>query len=517
MNIERVNQLLGACLILVAVFSCRPGETPDVTQHSNRPEPPKMKMSTEVPPGIATPDVLETRLGTLTSFDGVPDLATTQKVYDNLDLQRATQAYLSTIQISSMSAMRTGMLSFGPANKTVMLFEDLMDSKSLWLTPNTFSVYMGTWLELGDEPMVIETPSNVLGFIDDAWFQYVIDMGNAGPDKGQGGKFLIVPPGYEGKIPDGYFVARTNTYGNWVIWRGFQVDGSAAPAIEETKKRFKMYPLSQKDNPPALNFINESGKFHNTIHRMDYGFWEELNDVIQREPIMGLDPEIRGLLASIGIEKGKAFAPDERMKKILTEAANVGAVTARALTARPRDSRFYLYPGERMWTNPFIEGRYDFLIDGARLLDSRVYMHFYATGITPAMAVKLVGRGSQYAIAYLDKDGNALDGSKTYKIHLPPSVPAKDVWSFTLYDNQTRSMLQTDQRFPGIDGNAKGLVQNEDGSYDVYFSPVAPDGKEGNWVQTVPNKGWNTILRLYGPLESFYDKTWKPGDVELVE
>ena len=145
-------------------------------------------------------------------------------------------------------------------------------------------------------------------------------------------------------------------------------------------------------------------------------------------------------------------------------------------------------------------------------------MHFYATGITPAMAVKNVGKGSQYAIAYLDKDGNALDGSKTYKIHLPKNVPAKDFWSFTLYDNQTRSMLQTDQRFPGLSSVDKTPpVANEDGSYDIYFGPKAPDGKESNWIQTVPGKGWNTILRLYGPLGSFYDQTWIPGDSELVE
>jgi len=476
-----------------------------------------MKMTTQVPEGIATPDKLETAIGTLTSFDGVPDAVTTQKVYDNLDLQRATQAFLSSIQVASMYAMEKGMLEAGPANTTVLIFEDLMDSKALWLTPNTVSVYMGSWLELGDEPMVIETPPNVLGFVDDAWFKYVVDFGNAGPDKGKGGKFLILPPGYKGEVPKGYHVAQSNTYGNWVIWRGFQVDGSTKPAVDATRNHFRMYPLSKKDNPPQMNFVNMSGKFNNTIHRMDFGFWEEVNAQIQAEPTIGLDPEIRGLLASIGIEKGKEFQPDARMKKILTEAAKIGSVTARALTARPRDSRHYLYPGERVWTNPFIEGRYDFLMKGARLLDSRIYMHFYATGITPAMALKNVGKGSQYAIAYLDKDGNALDGSKTYKIHLPPNVPAKDFWSFTLYDNQTRAMLQTDQRFPGLDNNKEGLKSNKDGSYDIYFGPKAPKDMENNWIQTVPGKGWNTIFRLYGPLQPFYDKTWKPGDPELVE
>lgn len=478
---------------------------------------PKMKMSTPVPEGIETPNTLETSLGVLTSVDGVPDADTTQKVYDNLDLNRATSAFLDGIPIASMYAMKQGLLKHGPANTTAVLFEELMDSKALWLTPNTTSVYMASWLQLGDEPIVIETPPNVLGFINDSWFHYVTDFGNAGPDKGKGGKFLILPPGYEGEIPEGYHVAQTATFGNWVIWRGFQVDGSPKPAVAATKKLFRIYPLSEKDAPPKMNFVNVSGQFDNTIHRMDYGYWHELNATIQAEPIDGLGPEIRGLLAAIGIEKGKPFNPDERMQKILTDAAKIGSVTARALTARPSDQRHYLYPGERVWTNPFIDGRYDFLLNGERLLDSRIYMHFYATGITPAMAIKNVGKGSQYAIAYLDKDGNALDGSKTYKIHLPPNVPAKDFWSFTIYDNQTRSMLQTDERFPGLDNNKAGLKQNRDGSFDVYFSPKAPSGQESNWIQTVPGKGWNTILRLYGPLESFYDKSWKPGDPELVE
>ena len=480
-------------------------------------EAPKMKMTTETPAGIATPDTLETSIGTLTSFDGVPDERTTQLVYDNLDRQRATQAMLSTLQVASMYAMEQGLRSFGPPNTTVMQFNELMDSKALWLTPNTVSIYQALWLELGDEPMVIETPPNVLGFINDAWFLYVTDFGNAGPDRGQGGKFLILPPGYAGEVPDGYHVARSNTHGNWVVWRGFQVNGSTQPAIEATQKLFRVYPLSQQANPPKMNFIDVSGKFHNTIHRMDYGYWEELNAQIQDEPLTGLEPEVRGLLASIGIEKGKPFEPDARMEAILTDAAAIGAVTARALTARPRDTREYLYPGEGVWTNPFIEGRYDFLKDGARLLDSRVYMHFYATGITPAMAIKNIGKGSQYAIAYLDKDNNALDGSKTYRIHLPPNVPAKDFWSFTLYDNQTRAMLQTDQRFPGLDNLGDAVKPNADGSYDIYFGPKAPAGKEGNWLQTVPGKGWNAIFRLYGPLETYYDKSWRPGDPELVE
>jgi hypothetical protein len=480
-------------------------------------EPPKMKMTTEVPPGIATPDKLETSLGTLTSVDGVPDAETTQKVYDNLDLNRATEAFLNGLPIASMYAMKKGLLGFGPPNTTVLLFEDLMDSKALWLTPNTVSVYMGSWLELGDEPMVIETPPDVLGFINNAWFKYVIDFGRLGPDKGKGGKFLIIPPGYKGAIPEGYHVAKTSTYGNWVVWRGFQVDGSPKPAVDATKKLFKIYPLSKKDNPPAMTFVNASGKFHNTIHRMDFRYWEELNATIQAEPLEGLDVETRGLLASIGIKKGQEFKPDARMKKILTEAVAVGNITARALAYKSRIPEAYFYKNSA-WCTPFVGDSYQFLKQpGVRNLDARTFFFFYATGITPAMAEVVIGKGSAYAVAFVDAKGDPLDGGKNYKLHLPPNIPEKNFWSFTLYDGQSRSMLQTDQQFPSVGSLTKGMVVNADKSVDVYFGPKVPAGKENNWVQTMPGKGYSVIFRLYSPLKPWFDKTWRPGEIELVK
>jgi hypothetical protein len=505
--------LVAVAIIVSIVFSGCSKTTEQSTQ-----EPPKMKMTTDIPEGISTPNYIDSRIGELNLVDGVPTKETVQKIYDNLDFHHGLQAYLSGIQIASMHAMHIGHLKFGPPNTTVLIFEDLMDSKALWLTPNTTNIYMSIWMELGNEPMVIETPPDVLGIIDDHWFKYVADFGRLGPDKAQGGKFLILPPDYEGEVPQGYFVYNTNTYGNWVIWRGFQVDGETKPAVETTKNSFRMYPLSQKDNPPEMNFVNVSGKFNNTIHRMDYEIFTEINEVVQAEPSVGQNPEILGVLASIGIKKALPFNPDSRMKKILTDAADVGAVTVRTIMSQPRDEGFYLFPGKStVWTNPFVGGSYEFINEGSQLIDARAAFHFYATGITPAMAKKIIGKGSKYAAAFLDGDGNPFDGSMTYKVNIPANVPAKDFWSFTLYDNQTRSMLQTDQQFPGIDNNKPGIIQNEDGSYDIYIGPVAPKGQENNWIQTVPGKGWNTLFRLYGPLEPWFDKTWRPGDPELVK
>ncbi len=480
---------------------------------------PKMKMTTAIPPEITTPDAVETRLGTLRFVDGFPDKETTQKVYDNLDFQRGVEAFLTGVPAASAAAIRTALRGLGPDNKTLLLFETLMDSKSLFLTANTESIYAFGWLNLKDGPLVLETPPKVLGMVDDFWFRNVIDFGNAGPDKGQGGKFLIVPPGYKGAIPAGYFVGRAPTINNMLIFRGFLVDGSPTPAVESIKKTFKIYPLGKDASASKVNFVNGSGKEMNTVHANNYHFYEELNQIVQEEPSSAMDPEAMGLLAAIGMVKGKPFAPDARMKKILTEAAAVGNATARALTFEARGAEFYLYPNSA-WNNPLAipDATYRFdKADGVRLLDMRTYMYYYATANTPAMIRKLVGVGSQYAVAFKDAAGERLDGAKAYRLHLPPHIPAKNFWSLVVYDNQTRSMLQTDQQFPSMGSQKKGIVINADSSVDVYFGPTAPAGHEGNWVQTVPGKGWNIILRAYGPLEPWFNKTWRPGEIELVK
>ncbi len=505
MHIHRLKIYLAAALGCVFAVTAAQAQTA-----------PKMKMTTDIPVEITTPDTVETRLGTLKFFDGFPDKATVEKVYDNLDFMRGIQAFLNTVPGASMVAIRNGLREFGPDNQTVILFESLMDSRSLFLTANTESVYAWNWLNLNDGPMVIETPPKVLGVIDDFWFRNVIDFGNAGPDKGNGGKFLIVPPGYTGEVPEGYFVAHSPTFNNLVFWRGFLVNGDPKPAAESIKKSFRIYPLGKEASAPEMNFVNGSGKVSNTIHANNFKFYEEINQLVQEEPSTAIDMETLGLLAAIGIEKGKPFAPDARMKTILTEAVAVGNATARAITFDSRIPEAYFYPNSA-WCTPFIGGSSEFQQNSARLLDPRTFFYYYATINTPAMAVKRVGVGSQYASAFKDAAGQPLDGGKNYKVRLPPNIPAKDFWSFVVYDNQTRSMLQTDAQFPSISSQKKGVVVNSDTSVDVYFGPEAPAGKENNWIQTVPGKGWNVILRLYGPLEPWFDKTWKPGEIELVK
>ncbi|MFC1836836.1 DUF1254 domain-containing protein [Thermodesulfobacteriota bacterium] len=482
--------------------------------------PPKMKMTTEIPKSIIMPDKVETRIGVLEFFDGFPTDATVKKAYDFLDFQRGVDVFLDEMRAASMVAMRNGLHDLGiKKSNQVAIFEELMDSKALWLTANTETVYASNFLDLkADGPTVIECPPNVLGILDDMWMRYVGDIGNAGPDKGKGGKFLVLPPGYEGKVPDGYHVFRSKTYGVWFLVRGFLVDGKTGPAVENMKKRLRIYPLAKAGSPPPMEFKSVSGKFNNTIHANNFEFFEEINSLIQQEPKDAISPEARGRLALLGIVQGKPFKPDNRMRDILNEAALVGAAIARSQVFASRDKITYFYPDDdRTWFSPFAIGNHEFIAkEGWLHRDARTLFMYVATGITPAMAVAMPGVGSAYAGACRDANGQYLDGSKTYKLTLPPNVPAKDFWSVVLYDVQTRAMLQTDQQFPSLNSERGGVKSNADGSVDVFFGPKAPPGKERNWVQTAPGKVFFLILRLYGPLKPWFEKTWRPGKIELV-
>jgi hypothetical protein len=487
-------------------------------------EKPTPGYNTPIPESIMTPDKVKTRIGTLRFFDGIPTKETATLVYDNLDFLRGVETFLNGLPATSLEALRLGHAALGAKNSNqAVVFDQLMDSNPLWLTGNTDTVYCTAFLDLKkDGPTVVEIPAGAgPGTVNDAFFRFVIDMGPPGPDRGKGGKYLILPPGYKGKVPDGYFTAKSTSWVNWIALRGFLVDGKPDAASKMWRENLKIYPLSRAANPPAMEFFNGSKTTENTIHANDYHFFEELHTVIDREPIEMLDPELRGLFAAIGIQKGKPFAPDARMKKLLTEAAAVANATARTIFWYEREESAFLYEGS-YWKRGFVAGNYEYLVDegkGGRNLDARTQFYYMATVNTPAMTWKLIGKGSQYAWGYLDSKGNYLDGSKTYKLNLPKDPPAEKFTSVVVYDPQTRSELQTSQLFPSYNNvrDKDKVIVNDDGSVDLYFGPKAPAGKEANWIQTVPGKGWFSVLRLYSPTKAWFDKTWRPGEIELVE
>ena len=507
-----------------------------------------------VPASIITPDSVPTRIGTLDFKDGMPSPAAAARVYDHVDFTHAYEAFVNTMQGVNFEAIRRGFQAAGVKDNEILVFSKLMDAKSLFLTANADTVYFVGTLDLSQGPMVLETPPKALGTLDDAWWRWVTDFGVPGPDRGEGGRYLILPPGYAGPLPEGgFYVARARTNQVLILGRMFLEKDDPQPAVELIRKFTKIYlydaggegtsiarflegkaRLSRIEPPPPMVFHEGSGKVMNTIPPNDDSYYELLNAVVQREPATALDPELMGPLAAIGIVKGKPFAPDARMKKIMAEAVAIGNAASRTLLMAPRDPSWTYYP-DSAWTNflfrsgyefetpiPLItpEGAKPFAPTGYRQLDARSAFFYGITGITPAMAMRLPGVGSQYLLAMQDADKRFFDGGKTYRLTLPKSIPHANFWSLTLYDNQTRSMLDTPQNYPraGSQGYPSPAAEaNADGSTTVVFSPQQPAGvKRGNWIQTVPGKGWFTILRLYGPLEPFFTKSWRPGEIELV-
>jgi hypothetical protein len=482
----------------------------------------------KIPEQIMTPDTVATRIGTLKFFDGLPTKETAQKVYDNLDLLRGVEVFLNFTPATSLEAIRRGIVEAGgDSSNKIVLMDQLLDSNPLFLTGNTDTIYAVGMLDLErDGATVVEIPVGCgPGTVDDAFFRFVMDMGRPGPDRGQGGKYLILPPDYKGEMPkdkkDGgeYFVGRSASYVNFIALRGFVKDGKTDAAVKMFKDGLKIYPLAAAKNPPAMQFISGSKKVFNTIHANTFEFYEELAHVLAKEPVDLFDPELRGLAASIGLRKDKPFAPDARMKQILTESAAVANATSRAIVFQTRDPAAFKYKNSQ-WKTCFVGENEKWLIDGGvggRNLDARSDFFYQATLNTPAMVLKIPGVGSQYAMTEHDGDGNFLDGAKNYKLHIPANVPAKDFWSVCVYDPQTRSQLQTTQPFPSKNNQVNPPSANADGSTDLYFGPQAPADKKSNWIQTLAGKAWFAYIRLYGPLEPWFDKTWKPGEIELVK
>jgi len=511
-----------------------------------------------IPAEITTPDSLETRIGTLDFAGGVPTGETASKVFDTVLFTRALNVFNNSFRGASALALVKGFQSIGADFNDIVIFSELMDSSSLFLTANADTVYYVAALDLRDGPMVIEQPSDGLGTINDMWFQWVIDIGRPGPDRGLGGKYLIVGPGYDGPLPQGgYFIAHSKT--NVVLYaaRAFIVDGNdPKPTVDNIKKNMKVYRyrpgsfgtpiaealegevrLAPEPEIPETTFIEATGLSFNTIPPSDFGFFEMINENLQSQPATSYDVELAGQLAAIGIVHGKEFSPDERTKKILGDAAAVGQAFGRSLQWNFADSHpeWAYYEGSN-WGNMLFEGGAFFETPppafedgmfkpypptGARTLDSRTAFYYAYTLDSPGMIMRIPGVGSQYLMCFRDANGDAFDGGKTYKVTLPEGIPAQAFWSFTLYDNQSRSMLQTPQRYPRAGSQSfpsPAAEAGADGSTTVYFGPTQPSGiARGNWIQTMPGKGWFTILRLYSPLPSFFDKTWQPSEIERVK
>jgi hypothetical protein len=470
--------------------------------------------SANVPEEIITPNHVESEyLGELNYVDGAPTDESIDKARHFVDTANAVRLFLSGIPIASMQGMLAGHESIGmKANQTIAISESMLTAESIWLTPNTTTPYITGEIDVKNGPVIIELQSPALGLLNNAAFKFTERVGVTHPkDQGKGGKYFVYHTSYKGEIPDGYIPVPSEGYQHWLLLRLVSKPGELKQSIAQLKQTMRVYPYSTPNQ--TTEFIDISGKKYNTVHAMNEKFYDEINAMIQYEPTALWESEISSIAKDLGIEKGKPFEPTLYMQDVFVEASKIATAEIRGATFSPED-KLVVY-ADRQWYTPLIGG-HEFKDDNGVLnLDERSIFHFYATGSTPDMVANTVGKGSAYLIGARDVQGNLYDGSKHYTVTLPKGVPVANFWSFMIYDNQTRSMLETDQRSAGVDGLNPGLKTNEDGSVTIHFAPTAPKGWENNWVQTVPNKGFNLLFRVYGPTESWFDKSWKPGD--LVE
>ena len=399
----------------------------------------------------------------------------------------------------------------------IVYWSGLFDWKNQVLTPNPDTIYLLPFFDTKEVgPLVIEIPAagdegSITGTIMDVWQAALEDVGPAGVDKGKGGKYLILPPGYKDAPPEGYIVLPSSTYEGYALLRSTLKSGDDAgvkQAVDYVLKGIKLYPLSAAANPPATKFVDVLGKLFDATIPYDLSFYESLNRVVQHEPWLPRDKVMVDLLASIGIKKGKPFVPDAATRKILGEAIN----ETRALLSLRYDTVFEPFFEGRRW---FVPVQPELVATAATFYETPDSYPIDARGVTDYWGfstIKHLGAGQFYLMSTKDSKGQSLDGSRTYKLTVPANVPVSQYWSAVVYDRVTHALIRG--AFSSSKSSlTRGLTTNPDGTVDLYFGPKAPSGSQSNWTPTKAGGRFEVLLRLYGPQKPLFDKTWTLPDI----
>jgi hypothetical protein len=459
------------------------------------------------------------------NFESYPLKADIGALKQELLFERGVQAYLWALPSLNIYGMKEGSeKAYGKGYNVLPIFKERVNAKTLITTPNFDLIYALSFLDLkNDGPMVVEVPPGLQGILDDFRQRPICSEGQidgrdwaggiglSGPDQGKGGKYLILPPDYKDPIPTGYFTYRSRTYGIFLLWRDFFKDPKLLSEPIKSMEQTRIYPLGQEATAKPMQFPDASATSTNMLYPQDGNAFDMLSRFIDHEYMDPSDMEIRGVLAGIGIIQGKPFIRDAATLDILDKAARTASRIARALSYQPSNMvPNGLYYPNRHWINP-LPTNATFTADTYNILDARTGFFTYAYAPSPAVAASVENIGET---AYVDADGNFLRGGQAYVLHLPPGIPTTNFWSVAVYDPITGSGLENGQPFPSLSTMDKP-IQNPDGSTDIYFGPKSP-GADRNWIATVPDKGWFTLLRLYGPTKAFFDQTWKPNDIKRV-
>ncbi|QDT52257.1 hypothetical protein Pan44_02660 [Caulifigura coniformis] len=442
---------------------------------------------------------------------------------DELFYQRACQVYMSMLPALNVIGMKDGSeKEFGAGYNVLPIWKDRMDSRCWVPTPNADVIYSMSYLDLKqDGPLVVAAPPNVIGMFTDFFQRTLTDVGAIGPDRARGGLYLILPPNYDGPRPAGYFTVQSSTYNVFLFFRTVMAKGDGKPdpkpAVANAEQT-RVYPLwaPEKDVKP-MQFPNASGKRLNMMYPVDNSYWTKLKEFVDYEPISAIDMRERGALAAIGIIKGQPFKPTEREQELLKKAVENTPKMLLALRQLGRPDGRQLYYKDRQYENAwsgatsedFQESYFDVNLQAA------YYQYVYSSA--PAMAMRTINAGSKYPFTTRDAKGEHMNGSNTYKLHMPPNPPAALFWAVTAYNVTDGTMPETDQLMPSTNGYYD-IPKNPDGSIDIWFGPKKPDGvADAAFIKTVPNRNFLVALRLYGSGIEFYDQTWKPDDVVKVK
>jgi hypothetical protein len=373
-----------------------------------------------------------------------------------------------------------------------------------------------SFFDLKNGPIVLDIPpgdadASLTGNIMTVWQAAIEDVGLLGVDKGAGGKFVLVPPGYSDPMPEGFIMLKSDTYGPYTLLRSNLKSHNEADVAKsiEYGKRVKIYPLSQAANPPETVFADVQDIEYDSTIRYDASFYDNLNRIVQSEPWIERDRAMIDPLRTIGIEKGKPFAPDDATKAALTSAIG----EAKAMLEARYDAGFPPFFPDSRWMFPTlpeaIDGQGTNYADTSKYaVNARALLYTYGY-----ISIKRPGTAQFYLISIRDKDGEAMNGAKTYRLHVPPGAPVEQYWSVTVYDRETHALVKNMPRASRA-SNAPDVQKNSDGSVDIFFGPKAPEGKDSNWVPTDPARKFELMFRVYGPKKEFFENKWILPDVE---
>jgi hypothetical protein len=442
-----------------------------------------------------------------------------QSIHDRMFHHRAIESVVWAMPLLNFKQYRDGHRALGVGQNDIAYYSKMQDWKFQTATPNNTTPMINFFWNIEDGPVVIEIPPSkdgliIFGTLMDAWQRPIDDVGPRGRDKGNGAKYLMVPEGYQGPLLSRAFTYRQRTNNGFAILRGIIPDASPENLrkVVAFAKKIKIYPLAKADNPPKNKYIDIYGKLMEGTPVLDETIYAEINEIIQEEVVEEQNLAMMGMLNKIGIQKGRPFEPSAEARE--TYAAAAPEALQYLLEQYHRYLNPWIYEGKK-WSVLIPPG----VVETDFTYEFPGYFDYHARGASYyaiISGVKNYGSATFYIDLAETPDGEWLDGSKSYRLVVPPNVPVDNFWAVNVYDLESASYIR-DMPKSSVDSLEPELKRNKDGSVDVYFGPVAPKGHESNWIPTAHGRRFFMLFRFYGPQRAVFDGSFELNDVELIQ